>query len=40
MFVSNNNAEVASLAQYERKNVGNNEMAELNTLSENEPDRM
>ena len=27
---------MASLAQYTRKNVGGNEMAELNTLSENE----
>ncbi len=31
-----NDTEVASLAQYQRKNVGDNEMAELNTFSENE----
>ena len=37
MFISKYNTEVASLDQYERNNVGYNEMAELNTLSVNEP---
>ena len=31
MFISTNNTEVTSLAQYQRKNIGDNEMAELNT---------
>ncbi len=38
MFISKSNwAEVASLAQYQRKNVRDNEMAGLNTLSVSEP---
>ncbi len=36
-YISQNNTELAHLAQYQLKTVGNNEMAELHVLSENEP---
>ena len=35
--LSKNNTKVASLTQNKRKHVGDNEMAKLNTLLENEP---
>ena len=39
MLISKNNTEMASFAQYLRNNVGESEIAKLNTLSENEPSK-